>query len=379
MSRIVVSGWVAQFPTAPFLWHAISYVLGFRELGHEVWFLEDPGDAPWGWDNIANVADPGLHAGRSFLQRELASLGLEERWILRHVPENRWEGLSEDAARSVLSQAEVLVNVSMTTPMRAEYSQIPHRLAIDTDPVFTQIRIACGEPRLAAVPDWHTRLFTFGRSPLPGQAHEWVATRQPVATELWPVRPMPGIEAGLSSVLAWQSYPPVEFEGASYGAKDRTFADFRGLARAVTVPLRLALGGAGSTEAVRRQLAADGWRVEDGRSATASTAAYRNFLASSLGEFGLAKQGYVASRSGWFSERTCCYLASGRPAVVQDTGWSDYLPAGDGLLAFTTLDQAREAIESVIAEPARHAASARRLVERNFRAADVCSALLAAL
>lgn len=379
MARIIVAGWVAQFPTAPFLWHVLSFALGFRELGHDVWFLEDPGDVPWGWDNLANVADPTLRAGVRFLESELPFLGFEDRWIVRHPPEGRWEGLPEDVAKQVIADADILVNISLTTPARPEYRRIPQRVAVDTDPVFTQIRIAQGLPPLVEVPSWHTRLFTFGRPPLPAQQHEWVPTRQPVAMDLWPVLPLPPVTSGLTSVLAWQSYPPVRWAGHVYGAKDLTFLDYRRLPRSVGVPLRLAVGGSGSTDAVREELRTEGWLVEDARLHTASSAAYRSFLNGSLGEFGLAKQGYVASRSGWFSERTCCYLASGRPAVVQDTGWTDYLPHDEGLIAFSSPAAARAGIETVLGDPERHARAARALVERHFGAADVCADILARL
>jgi hypothetical protein len=127
------------------------------------------------------------------------------------------------------------------------------------------------------------------------------------------------------------------------------------------------------------ELRAHGWRLGDPVAASISCAAYRDWLAAGAGEVGFAKHGYVAARSGWFSERTCCYLASGRPAVVQDTGWSDWLPTGEGLLAFSTVEEAASGIEAVRADPERHAAAARRLVEEHFDAAVVCAGLLEAL
>ena len=296
--------------------------------------------------------------------------------MLRHIPTQRWDGLPADVARDVIAQADVFVNVSLTTPMRPEYLAVPVRLAIDTDPVFTQVRMAHGDAVLGLVPESHTRLFTFGRPPLPGARHEWLPTRQPVAADLWPVTRLPPVEAGMSTVLAWQSYPPVVWQGREYAAKDRSFDLVRDLPRRVGVPLRLALGGAGDAPEVRDRLRSGGWRVEDGVGATVSTSAYRSFLASSLGEFGIAKHGYTVSRSGWFSERTCCYLASGRPAVVQQTGWSDWLPVGEGLLEFSTTDEAVRAIEELLSDPERHATAARRLVEEHFDAAEVCGALL---
>ncbi len=379
MATIVVCGWVASFPTAPFLWHAVSYVLGFQRLGHDVWFLEDSGDDPFGWDIAGGHEDHELHAGARFLAEEMSALGIGDRWVLRHIPTGRHDGLDADTTAEVLAAADVLVNVSLTTPMRPEYLQVPHRLGIDTDPVFTQLRIAHGDTTLVGVPDQHTRLFTFGRPPLPAQAHEWVPTRQPVAADVWPLAPPPSPDAAFSSVLAWQSYPPVEWQGASYGAKDATFAEYLDMPARTGVPLQLALGGRGSSLDVWRRLRAEGWRLVKGDVTTVSTTAYRAFLSASAGEFGIAKHGYVVARSGWFSERSCCYLASGRPVVVQRTGWEDWLPEGDGLRGFSTPVEAVEALEAVSDDLPHHARAARNLVEEHFDAARVCAQLLAAL
>lgn len=379
MANVVVCGWVASFPTAPFLWHAVSYALGFRELGHDVWFVDDSGDDPFGWDIAGGHEDHELRAGTRFLTEEMRALGLGDRWVVRHMPSGRHDGLDAASTADVLAEADVLVNVSLTTPMRPEYLQVPHRLGIDTDPVFTQVRIAQGDGTRVGVPHEHTRLFTFGRPPLPAQAHEWVPTRQPVATELWPVSPPPAPGAPFSSVLAWQSYPPVEWDGASYGAKDATFADYLDLPSRTTVPLRLALGGRGSGLHVWHRLRAAGWDLVKGDASTVSTEAYRAFIGASAGELGIAKHGYVAARSGWFSERSCCYLATGRPAVVQRTGWEEWLPEGDGLRGFSTPAEAVEALEEVSSDLPRHAQAARRVVEEHFDAARVCAQLLAAL
>lgn len=374
--RIVVTGWVAPFPTAGFLWHPLSYVLGFRALGHECWYLEDAGDHPWGWDTERGREDPTCTAGITFLERELAALGLGDRWVFRDVPGCRHHGMSAEETADVLAGADVLVNVSLTTPMRPEYLRIPHRLAIDTDPVFTQIRIARGDAALGAIPETHTRLYTFGRPPLPGQRHEWVPTRQPVATEAWPVAPPPPEGAPFTSVTTWKAYPAQVWEGVEYGAKDRSFRELLELPRLSGSPLEVALGAGSDPREGVALLAAHGWQVSDPLEATRTSAHYRHFLARSRGEIGIAKHGYVQARSGWFSERTCCYLASGRPAVVYDTGWTDWLPAGEGLLAFRTPAEAAGWLWAVDADWDRHSRAARRLVEEHFRAADVCRELL---
>ncbi|MCW2572759.1 MAG: hypothetical protein JWO88_2817 [Frankiales bacterium] len=377
--KVVVCGWVAGFPTAGFLWHPLAVALGLRSLGHEVWFLEDSGDEPYCWDPDAGDVDPSGAAGSRFLSRELGAVGLGDRWVYRHIPTGRHDGMSAEHTADVLADADVLINISLTTPMRPEYLRVPHRLAIDTDPVFTQVRIANGDSFLAPVPDTHTRLFTFGRPPLPGQQHEWIPTRQPVVLDAWPAAGEPPPDAPFTTVTTWQAYPPVTWEGVSYRAKDVSLRAVAELPSHTTAKLSIALGGGSGHHEGATFLTGHGWAVHDPTPINRDTASYRQWMVESAGEIGVAKHGYVTSRSGWFSERTCLYLASGRPAVVQDTGWTDWLPAGQGLLAFKTVDEAAAAIDQVRMAPAAHAAAARRVVEEHFDARVVCQALLDAL
>lgn len=379
MARVVVAGWVTGLPTASFFWHAVAFAVGFQDAGHEVWFIEDSGDDPWCYDPVAEEMDPEARYGVAFLAREMDAIGMADRWSFRHGPTGRYEGMSGQETADVLASADVFVNVSLTTPMRPEYAHIPHRLAIDTDPVFTQVRIANGDWILGGVTDWHTRLFTFGRPPLPGSAHDWVPTRQPVATRFWPVEPYPGADAPFTTVMSWRAYEPVVLDGVEYGAKDRTMERLLDLPRRTTAPLSIALGGGNAHPTGKRILLDHGWELTDPMDANRSSEVFRRFLAASAGELGVAKHGYITSRSGWFSERTCCYLASGRPAVVSETGWSDWLPEGEGLLAYSTADQAAAALDEVRGDPERHARAARKLVEEHFEAADVCRDLLDAL
>ena len=375
--KIVVSGYVASYPIAGFFWHYVNFVLGFAALGHDVWYIEDSGDVVWGWDVARNRPDDSLAAGAAFLEREMAAVGLADRWAVRVVPRQRTIGMSAEQVWQVLDEADVFVNVSCSAPPRPEYRQVPHRIAIDTDPVFTQIRIARGDPRRAWIPEFHTRLFTFGIGQLPAQRHEWLATRQPVAHEVWPAAGEPDAADPFTTVAAWQAYPPEVWDGRSYAGKDATFQSLLDLPKHTKARLTVALGGRGDDRDAEQVLTGAGWHVSDGIAATQTSDSYRAFIARSLGEIGIAKQGYVTARSGWFSERTCCYLASGRPAVVQNTGFTDWLPVGEGLLAFDTARDAIAAIDAIRDDPARHARAARALVETHFDAATVCGELLA--
>ncbi len=379
MARIVVAGWVTGLPTASFFWHAVSFAVGFRDAGHEVWFLEDSGDDPWCYDPETMALDESARYGVRFLAAEMANIGMGDRWVFRHGPTGRHDGMSEEQTLDVLAHADVLVNVSLTTPMRPEYLRVPHRLAIDTDPVFTQVRIASGDWMLGNLTDTHTRLFTFGRPPLPAQQHEWIPTRQPVVSRYWPAEPHPGPDAPFTTIMTWKAYPPVEWEGVVYGAKDRSMQPLLDLPRRTAARLEVALGGGDDQWRAERTLREHEWQLSSPMDANGTSEQFHRFLARSAGEFGVAKHGYVEARSGWFSERTCCYLASGRPAVVADTGWRDWLPEGEGLFAYRTVDEAATALEEIRADPDRHARAARKLATEHFEAADVCTALLEAV
>jgi hypothetical protein len=355
----------------------VSFALGFAELGHDVWLLEDSGDQPWGFDLDRLDFDHDCRYGVRRLAEEMDAVGLGDRWMFRHVPTGRVDGLDAGTAMDVLADADILVNVSLTTPPRPEYRRIPHRLGIDTDPVFNQIRMGTGSSGETPA-DWHTRLFTFGRPPLLAARpdDEWVPTRQPVATRQWPVASPPRSGAPFTTVTHWEAYAGLEWEGVRYGTKGDSLREFADLPRRTEVPLTIALGGGDRPQRTMRD---GGWDVIEPTATSRTTADYRGFLAASAGEIGFAKHGYVAARSGWFSDRTCCYLASGRPAVVQDTGWSDWLPTGDGLFAFRTPDDAVAALEEVAADPERHAGAARKITEEHFEASRVCADLLEAL
>ena len=372
--NVVVCGWVGGFPVAGFFWHPVSYALGFRDLGHEVWFLDDGGWGPDVFDPQSGRTDPEGHAAVRFLEAEMAAVGLGGRWAYRHVGSDRFSGMDEGTVGEVLAAADVLVNVSLMLPARPEYLRIPHRLAIDTDPVFTQVSVARGSP----VPEMHTRLFTFGRPPLPGQRHEWLPTRQAVATRYWPVAPPPAPGSPFTTVTSWQAYEPLHWEGREYGLKDRSIREHVDLPGRTSVPLSLGLAGGIDRGEGARFLKSRGWRVEDALAPTRSSESYRRHIAASAGEIGFAKHAYVAARSGWFSDRTCCYLASGRPAVVQDTGWTDWLPSGEGVLGFSTTAEAASALDEVAADLDRHCAAARKVAEEHFEATVVCRELLEA-
>jgi hypothetical protein len=251
---------------------------------------------------------------------------------------------------------------------------------VDTDPVFTQLRHLTDDRRLAQA-SGHTAFLSFGENigaadcGVPDDGLPWRPTRQPVVLDAWPVTPAPGA-AAFTTVMQWDNTlqsVPREYGGRRYGRKADSFAPYVDLPQRTAATLELALGG---SSAPRDELLSRGWVLRDPLEVARSPWSYQAYIAASRGEFAIAKEGYVVSRSGWFSERSACYLASGRPVVVQDTGFPGQLAGGEGVLGFNDLEQACAALHDVDANYRRHCEAARAVAEDAFDARKVLEALL---
>ena len=373
--RIVVSGWVAGFPVAGFLWHPLGFALGLRDLGHDVWFLDDQGWSEGGFDPATGAHDPDCDAGERFLRAEMEAVGMGERWALRR-PSGRVSGLPAAVLDDVLAEAELLVNVSLMLPDRPEYQKVPHRFAIDTDPVFTQVAAARG----SGIPERHTRLFSFGRPPLPGQrpGEEWIPTRQAVHLAAWPVAPEPAPGAPFTTVTAWQAFAPLLWEGAEYGMKDRSIREHLDLPARTSVPLAVGLAG-GVDRGEGRGSCASGagpWRTRShprpaprptaatwppagARSASRSTGTWRPAAAGSATE-----RPATSHRGGPRWCRTPAGATGCRPVRGSSPSPRRTTPPPPSTRWPPT--------------PARHAAAARKVAEEHLDARRVCADLLEA-
>jgi hypothetical protein len=377
--RVIVLGYVVRCPLAGMAWHYLNYVLGLRALGHDVYFMEDSDDFASCYDPTRHVTDTDPTSGLDWTQRAFDDLGLPDRWAYHDMHTATWHGPAGERARALCAAADVLINVSGANPLRPWHEGIPTRIFIDTDPVFEQIR-QLTEPGRRERTAAHTAHFTFGeslahgRSEAPDDGWTWRPTRQPVALEAWP--PRPGRRgAAVTSVMQWDSYPAREHGGRRFGLKSDAFQPFLDLPACTPETLELALG---SESAPRSLLEARGWRLRDPLAVTRTLASYAAYIDASKAEFSVAKHGYVVGRTGWFSERSALYLASARPVLAQETGYSDWIETGEGLLAFTTPDEALAGLAAIDADYARHCRRAREVAEAHFDARDVLARLLEA-
>lgn len=388
--RIIVSGLIAQYPVGGVTWDYLQYVLGLLQLGHDVYYIEDSDQWPYhpvegglGKDGAYNAA---------YLAGVMSRFGLANRWAYRFpggslpngtVFPEAWFGLSDERRRTVVRSADLLINVSSGIGDPTRYGEVRRLAYVDTDPVFTQIR-AMVEPDFHDHIDAHQVHFSYGErlsevadgaAAVPGTGHRWRPMRKPIALSEW--HPSAPRREVFTTVMNWTSYHDVTYCGRSYGQKDEEFVHFFDLPGLVaSTALELAVGTGRTRRAPLERLLAHGWQVVDPRHVCPDLDRYRTYIESSKAEWTVAKQGYVLGQVGWFSGRSACYLAAGRPVVVQDTGFASVLPVGEGLLVFRTLEEAAAAIAEVNADYGRHARAARDVAEQCFDATKVLTRLI---
>jgi len=370
--KILCSGHLVRHPLGGHTWHHLQYLVGFRRLGCEVAFLEH-----YGWpDSCYNPATNDMTSdptyGLTYLRRVLARVGLEIPWCYL-AEDGCAHGMPREQLAQFCRESDVYFNLSGINWI-SELEQCRRRVLVDTDPVFTQI----GAFGMAGPLSRYHVLFTYGENvhqpdcTMPTAGARWLPTRQPVVRDLWPVTP--GEPDGpITSVMNWSAYGEKQHEGRTYGQKDREFPPYYSLPRETGESMELAVG---APPAVRAPLEDGGWRLADPREVTRDPWTYQRYLQRSRAEFAVAKHAYVSTQSGWFSERTCSYLASGRPVVVQDTGFSRQLPTGAGLLSFRNHPEALSAIRALREDYEGHCRAARRLVAERFNTRRVLTALL---
>jgi hypothetical protein len=374
--RVVVTGQMAQYPLGGVTWFYLQYVLGLARLGHEVWYVEDSGQWPYHPDADGLVDDCDHNV--AYLDEVMTRFGLGDRWAYRFPRGPRWFGLSENARREAIDGADLLVNVSGALERPWEYRAARRLAYVDTDPVFTQVKLARGQADYRKLVDSHDVHFTYGESRasrVPDTGHRWLPTRAPVVLSEWSVGSEP--RDVFTTVMNWTSHNSVEYRGTSYGQKDQEFDAYVDLpGRVAPATLELALGPGKNGHPPRKLLARKGWRLVEPAHVCPDLDSFRAYTESSKAEWGVAKNGYVRGQSGWFSERSARYLAAGRPVVVQDTGFGDVLPVGEGILAFTTPDEAAVGIKAVERDYDLHSRAARAIAEEWFDSDAVLGRLL---
>lgn len=374
MASVVLAGSVAQRPGRG--GHAqvfLSYLSGLDRLGHDVFFLDRL--SPEMLDGVGQV-DLARSRQAQWLESVMSTAGFGDRFLLLTEGDSGSQE-AHAAALARLRTADMLINVNGFLRDERLLGAPALCAFLDIDPAIQQMWEALG---LASSFEGHDLHFTVGENigagscVVPTCEVEWTATRPPVVLDEWEVQ---SAGRAFTSVASWRGpYGPIEYLGETYGLRVHELRDFAPLASRVKPELAIALDIDPEDSADAKLLQSAGWVLLDPFDVAADPAAYRSFVQCSLAELSVAKNVYVRSQCGWFSDRSACYLASGRPVVAQDTGFRENLPVGEGLLPFTTSEEAAAAIEEVHGNWKAHSMAARALAAECFDSAMVLRKML---
>ena len=380
--KLIVWGLLGSRPFGGMTWQVLHYVAGFRKLGFDTWYVEDSSIRPLGPTDWNPVDDHSVTAGFIHQQMELAGLG--DRWVFRPscVSDECHGALDLGGLEQLYRDAHAVFNLCGSHKVRPEHTQNARLVLVETDPVPYQVRVSQGREGLMGELDKYKYLFTYGENlgesdcPIPLQRYNWLKTRPPVFTEWWSQSTADLTPGPLTTVANFNTsgVKDVEWNGAPLvWSKEKELERFVDLPRQVALPLEMSVVGLSDTQITK--LEGHGWTVRSAKHLS-SPLDYRTYIRNSAGEFSTAKQQYVSSRSGWFSDRSVCYLASGRPVVMQDTAFHKYVPTGEGLYTYGTPGEAAEAIAAIAADYQGQSAAALRVAHSHFSTDRVLSDML---
>lgn len=381
--RIVVLGIMGRTPFAGVAWQVLHYLEGFRRLGCEVYYAEDTGD--WPYDADRNTITDDCRYTVEYLARIMEKYGFRDRWVYRSAVDGSIHGMSASQYAELFERSDALINLTGATVLREEHLRVPVRIYLETDPVLSQIEVAQGHQFTINILNAHTHLYTFGENigrpecAVPVVSFYYQTTRQPIILDWWERSPATNHEHTknpFTTISSWkQTEKDIEWNGKLYRwSKHLEFLKFIDLPRCTHVPLQLALAR-GEPEAIRL-LTSHGWQLLDAIDLSKEIEPYHEYILRSRGEFTVAKDQYVRLRTGWFSDRSACYLAAGRPVITQETGFKRLFPTGKGLFGFETMDEALQALEAIEADYEGNCRAAREIAVEYFAAEKVLGNLI---
>ena len=384
-TRVVLAGYLVRYPLGGYAWQALHFLAAFRALGCEVFFYED--SAYYADAYVPGAAmqtseyDYGVRRAGEFF----APHGFGDAWGFWDAAGDRYFGAGRERTRAALADADVFVNLAGVNRVPMERRSRAVSAYVDLDPAYTQLRLAQGDAKLAALVGEHRLHFTLGEnigSPdcrIPNGGFAWRPIRQPIALDLWEPLPVDP-DAPFTTIGKWDATGrDVTFEGEVFGWRKRTeWFRFIELPRLTGQRFCVAMDVA-SRPADYERLTAAGWEVVDPLEVSRDPHTYRAFVRRSRGEFTVAKDVNVRLRSGWFSDRSASYLAAGRPVVNQDTGFDTVLPTGEGLFAYRSPAEAVAAFAAIAADYPRHCRAAHAIARDYFAPASALRSLLAVI
>jgi hypothetical protein len=382
--KVIVFGIAFFYPLAGVTFQFVHYLLGLRRLGYDVYYVEDSERLVY--DPILNDTTEDAARNVREIGQILDAHGFAGRWAYRsHYGQRPCYGLSDSALRELYRDADAFLNVTGAQELREEHLQIPTRLYVESDPFAAQVRVAQGDEYWLNLLGAHTHHFSFGENlgqpdcVAPVTRFQWQPTRQPVALDLWSddADSTPAsTRTSYTTITTWSNKNnDVEYQGVRYlWTKNIAFEEIIDLPR--RRPRDQFCLAVKASEDVRRRLTQHGWRLEDSHVISHDLDAYRRFVVRSRGEFTVARHQYVAGRTGWQSDRSVCFLAAGRPVITQDTGFGKFVPTGEGLFAYATIEDIERALDAIESNYLGHCEAARALAREYFDAEKVIGSVM---
>jgi hypothetical protein len=377
--KIVVFGILFWYPLAGVTYQFLHYMLGLRRLGYDPYYVEDSGR--WVYDPALNDLSPDASGNVGAVAPVLEAHGFGDRWAFRgNYPDGVCYGMSEASLLRLYREADAFLNVTGAQELRDEHLACPRRIYVESDPFASQVRVHNGDEATIAALAAHDAHFTFGERlgapdcDVPVERFRWLPTRQPVVLDLWE-NGAPSGGGAYNTITTWHnSGKDVVYRGETYyWTKDREFEKFLDLPLRRSGPFELA---AGVEEDVRLRLEGHGWRQVHSVEVSRDPHRYRDYIQSSRGEFTVARDQYVRPRTGWFSDRSACYLAAGRPVITQETGFSEILPTGKGLFGFSTMEDVLAAVDAIESDYEGNRRATREIAAEYFAAEKVVGSLM---
>ena len=376
--KIIVFGILFWYPLAGVTYQFLHYLIGLRRLGYDPYYIED--SARWIYDPHLNDLSPDAESNIAAVVPALQAHGFGDRWAFRgKYPGGKCYGLSEAQIDALYREADAFLNITGAQELRDEHLVVKRRIYVESDPFALQVKVAKGDAGATRMLAAHDTLFTFGENlgaddcTVPIERFAWFPTRQPVALELWNGAPFGGDT--FNTITTWHNKgKDIQWQDQTwYWTKDREFEKFLNLPKRGSVKFELA---ATVDDTVKSSLLSHGWRQTSSIEISRDTERYRNYITQSRGEFTVARDQYVRPNTGWFSDRSACYLAAGRPVITQETGFSKFLPTGKGLFGFRTMDDILRAVDAIECDYEGNCRAAREIAREYFSAEKVVGSLM---
>lgn len=378
--KIIVFGILFWYPLAGVTYQFLHYLIGLRNLGYDVYYVEDSGR--WVYDPKLNEMSPDVTGNLEMVVPYLEAHGFGKHWAFRgNYPDGKCYGMTEQQILDLYASADAFLNVTGAQEIREEHRAIKRRIYVESDPFGSQVKVAKDDQGMIDMLAAHDMHFSFGENlgaadcGVPTGQFNWLPTRQPVAIELWnDAEPVGG--STFTTITTWHNKGKnLEWNGDTwYWTKDREFQKFLDLPqKRPGSAFELATS---VDEPVQQLLRSHGWLQTGSVEISRDADLYRKYIQKSRGEFTVARDQYVRPNTGWFSDRTCCYLAAGRPVITQETGMSKFLPTGSGLFGFRTMEDILAAVDAIETNYAGACRAAAEIAREYFAAEKVLESLM---